>query len=197
MVKCGRNGDRLPGAGEPPPARAVDWPAVRQAYEDGEEPVRTILDRFKLTRSQFGYRRRKEGWPLRRPRRKRRDPGEIGPLASQCSHDPAAALERLGRVLAAEVARLEMRQDRRSGLEEGEVRHILAVARTLDLMNKGSRTEKSGKGVSAPPSRRHGARVNGRSGAGRESGCDPRGDPAWARAELARRISMLRGPEGA
>lgn len=55
------------------PARAIDWAAIRLAYEAGDEPMRMIADRHCSSISAIDHRRRRDGWPLRRDRARQRE----------------------------------------------------------------------------------------------------------------------------
>ena len=53
-------------APEKAPLRAIDWPAIRKAYEQGDDPVRIIAAQHGISQSKIDHRRAKEGWLMRR-----------------------------------------------------------------------------------------------------------------------------------
>lgn len=54
-----------PGDAPAPPGEAVDWAALRAAYEAGEETIAALCKRFAVTPTELAARRRAEGWPPR------------------------------------------------------------------------------------------------------------------------------------
>lgn len=55
-------------APEMPALAALDWAAIRKAYEDGDDPLPVIAVQYGTSISAMARRRRKENWPTRRNR---------------------------------------------------------------------------------------------------------------------------------
>ena len=194
------------GGAAPDRAAAVDWRAVRLAYEGSAETIPALLQRFGVSAWRLRVRREREEW---HPRVARIWPG---PRGGEASLSAERVGERLCRLMAGQVSWLEARQQDLGELDDRDVRRILVMARALHLMTKQSRTDKSGAGAKSPASRLDGKNADagllgaaGRAGGAGGSGgggpgidpaSDPRGDAAWARAELKRRLAMLRRPAG-
>ena len=60
--------------------RIIDWPAIRAAYEAGDELVRNIASLHGVTTSMIDHRRAKEAWP------KRTDTGRLAPRPPKVDH---------------------------------------------------------------------------------------------------------------
>lgn len=60
----------------------VDWAAVRRAYEQSNETLKQICDRFGVTKGQLEHRQKKERWPSRRSTHRERQDSTLERLLS-------------------------------------------------------------------------------------------------------------------
>src|SRR5690554_778088 len=101
-------------------AGAADWYAVRAAYADGEMTLATLYDTFGVTEAQVRYRRERDGWPPRLPRRGVSAEGMLG---------------RLMRILDAQIKAFEVRMREPGSPPSDKDAALLAnMAKTLEKL---------------------------------------------------------------
>ena len=151
-----------------PNGDGVDWPEVRHAYETTSETVTSIQTRFGLTRHGLAKVRIAEGWTTRAPIA---TPSGLPRMKAVGSE----ALElRLNRLVTIGAAMLERRLAG-EGLTEPVARTLTELCRAQEIRMRATKARGG-----APHKKKK-----------TDDGYDFRDDPAWLRAELARRLDVL------
>lgn len=148
---------------------AVDWEAVRRAYELSGESVAAIQRRFGVTPSQLRRRRVGEGWTTRPA------VATPGPQQGRKPIGEESLDFRLNRLLTVGLAMLEKRIGE-EGMTETNARTLTELARAQEIRMRSMRTHKAAK-----------AREKKNKNAGQHF----RDDPAWLLAEINRRLDRL------
>lgn len=117
---------------------AVDWVAVRAAYEGTALTIPQILDQFEVSIGRLRRRIRAENWPLRQPPKKQPLPQAalVSPLEKR-----AALAARLFNALEERIMAIEeetFSQDAAHHASNGErdAKALTAMARALDLLGE-------------------------------------------------------------
>lgn len=156
--------------------KAPDFEELRRAYELTAEPVKSIRERFGLTKYRLEKLRIQHGWTTRRQIAK------PGPLSEYESYLPVGAEAvdlRLNRLVVIGIAMLE-RKVADEGMTETNARTLKELCRAQETRMRSTRNEKAAKA---------------REKKNTDDGHDFRDDPNWLKAELARRLDQIFGPE--
>ena len=153
--------------------RTLDLEELRRVYELGADSIPAILERFGLKVSQLRKLREDGNWTTR--------PRVAVPGALQ-GHKPVGeeALElRLNRLVAIGTAMLE-RKIADEGMTEANARTLKELCHAQEIRMRSTRNEKAAKA---------------REKKNNDDGADFRDDPNWLRAEFARRLDQIFGPD--
>ncbi|SER20185.1 hypothetical protein SAMN05216548_11316 [Faunimonas pinastri] len=154
-------------------AQAIDWAALRRAYEAREGTIAGLCRTFGISAGQFRYRRAREEW-------RRQPTGTAAVVPPEAAATPQDIHERLYRSLEAQLSQLEEKAD--VGFDEGDARHVAEIAKAMAQMSKLETATREGAGASRKTK-----------GQQPEHGDNDAGERAWMRDELKRRLARLRG----
>ena len=156
--------------------RALGLEELRRAYELTAEPVKSICKRFGLTRYRLEKLRLTHCWTPRRQIAKN------DPLAEHESYLPigAEAVDlALNRLVAIGTAMLK-KKIADEGMTEANARTLKELCRAQETRMRATRNEKAAKA---------------REKKNNDDGYDFRDDPNWLKAEFARRLDLVFGPD--
>ncbi|MGQ7794465.1 hypothetical protein ACUN0C_18825 [Faunimonas sp. B44] len=164
---------RVPARLGGPPDPAVDWDAVRAAYEAEDRPLRDVLAQFRLTHHELRRAMERQGW------RKRRgiDGQRSGPRPSR----PEAIEARIEELVSAGLGQIEAMRLAGSADHAGMLRllaQVMRVWRALEAMRQGKGAAGKRKGSAGEAARRREAEMRD-------------ADVAWLRRELQARHERL------
>lgn len=178
-----RGGAPRRGGGSGARLSEADWAEARRLYETSDMSTAAIRRMFGLTQWALRRRREIEGWrvrdPAAAPAAARRSPSPLQRLRQQLLALAALLVERLAEIVAA------------GGDVFASAAAFAAVTEALpnlearrQAMTKGEREKQAGE-----PAKREAAR---REKKNNDARADATRDPAWLRAELKRRLDILR-----
>lgn len=160
-----------------------DWPAIRRAYEEGDEPVDSICARWDVPQRTLYNRITSEGWTLRKPAVSLGRRSEKGFASTR-----AVVIDRLYKVLEMQLAGIAARAEARAGqgASDDEIKHDIdasaAILRLLERLTELSRRDAAPSG---------GARAAADHKGSNATQQDDEADAERLRHEIALRVSRL------
>ena len=156
-----------------PAEKSIDLKELRRVYELGADSIPAILERFGLTAWEFRKLREGGDWTIRKPA------AEPGPLQGHKPIGEEALDLRLHRLVAIGTAMLE-RKIADEGMTEANARTLKELCHAQEIRMRSTRNEKAAKA---------------REKKNNDDGADFRDDPNWLKAEFARRLDLVFGPD--